>query len=145
MEGIEIMNDDPTDVDVLYGKVHLNVPKYNTNFQKFANGISDNFAKKGKHFWLKKIKHIWTFWFLGMVKQQYENVKLHVTLMNSLFRQASSENAKSKRESFDASFILEKYKTFYFGEVNLSDVQLSVRFSTGDDRYYQAAAVIPLR
>lgn len=48
MEGIEIMNDDPKDVDVLYGKVHLNVPKYNSNFQKFVNGIADSFAKIGE-------------------------------------------------------------------------------------------------
>lgn len=45
--GVEIMNDDPKEVDVLYGKVHLNVPKYNTNFQKFVNAIFDKFAKKG--------------------------------------------------------------------------------------------------
>lgn len=80
-----------------------------------------------------------------MVKQQFDNVKLHVTLMNSLFRQSSSENTKPKRESFDATYILEKFKTFQFGEVDLSNVQLSVRFTTGDDRYYKSAAIVPLR
>lgn len=80
-----------------------------------------------------------------MVKQQFENVKLHVTLMNSLFRQSSSREAKSRRESFDATFILEKFKTFYFGEVDLSNVQLCIRFTTGDDRYYKAETVVPLR
>lgn len=47
MEGIEIMNDDPTAVDVLYGKVKLNIPKYNTSFQKMADQIAEYFARKG--------------------------------------------------------------------------------------------------
>lgn len=79
-----------------------------------------------------------------MVKQQFGNVKLHVTLMNSRLRQTNSENTKTKRESFDATYILHKFKAFYFGKVALSNVHLSVRFTTGDDRYYQAAVVVPL-
>ncbi|KRT79460.1 hypothetical protein AMK59_8426, partial [Oryctes borbonicus] len=87
MEGIEIMNDDPTAVDVLYGKVKLNVPKYNTSFQKMADQIVDYFAKR------------------GLIRQQYDNVKLHVTLMNSRYRTRNAEaSAKDRhgRESFDA-------------------------------------------
>lgn len=47
---IEIMNDDPKDVDVLYAKVHININKYNSSFQKFVNGIADKFSKRGKLF-----------------------------------------------------------------------------------------------
>lgn len=47
MEGLEIMNDDPKDVDVLYGKVHVDPQKYNASFQRFVNGISDAFVRRG--------------------------------------------------------------------------------------------------
>lgn len=47
MQGIEIMNDDPTAADVLYGKVKLNVPKYSTSFQKMSDQIVDFFARRG--------------------------------------------------------------------------------------------------
>lgn len=48
MQGVEIMNDDPEEVDVLYGMVHLNVPKYNNSLQQFVTGIADRFANGGK-------------------------------------------------------------------------------------------------
>lgn len=49
MEGLEIMNDDPKDVNVLYGKVHIDPPKYNASFQRLVNGISDGFTRRGLH------------------------------------------------------------------------------------------------
>lgn len=56
MEGLEIMNDDPKDVDVLYGKVHIDPPKYNGSFQRFVNGISDILAKRGLIFQILLLK-----------------------------------------------------------------------------------------
>lgn len=47
MEGLEIMNDDPKDADILYGKVHIDPPKYTASFQRFVNGIADGFVKRG--------------------------------------------------------------------------------------------------
>lgn len=41
------MNDDPTNVDVLYGKVSVDPPKYNDCFQKVADGIVNYLANKG--------------------------------------------------------------------------------------------------
>lgn len=49
MEGLEIMNDDPKDVNVLYGKVRIDPLKYNASFQRFVNGISDGFVRRGLH------------------------------------------------------------------------------------------------
>lgn len=48
LEGLEIMNDDPSDVHVLYGKVKVNLPKYNSSFQKMADYIVTQYSKKGK-------------------------------------------------------------------------------------------------
>lgn len=47
MEGLEIMNDDPNDVHVLYAKVHLNPQKYNHPFQRLANALSEALTKAG--------------------------------------------------------------------------------------------------
>lgn len=65
--------------------------------------------------------------------------------MNSRYRKRDSEaagNNKKSRESFDASFILDKYKNYYFGEAEFSSVYLSVRFTTGDEQYYESAAAV---
>lgn len=47
MKGVEIMNDDPQNVDVLYGRVEIEPHKYHANFQKFVNGINEVLARKG--------------------------------------------------------------------------------------------------
>lgn len=146
MEGLEIMNDDPKDVNVLYAKVHLDPPKYNASFQRFVNGLSDAFAKRGffsfNHRFYNKLIDIKI---LAFVNQQYDNVKLHVTVMNSIFRNSEAdESEKVKRKSFDASLILEKYKNFKFGIADLKALHLSIRFQFGDDKYYKPECVLDL-
>jgi len=132
MRGVEIMNDDPTNVDVLYGKVTVEPVKYNDSFQKMANDIVDCFARK------------------GLIRKQYENVKLHATLINSIFRKTGKETnanvpeSKQKRESFDATPILSKYKQYHFGEVDLNFIHLSIRFTTSESSYYEALSTIPI-
>ena len=48
---------------------------------------------------------------IGLVEKQHERVKLHVTLMNTLFRRekdsAADERTSNERESFSARRILE--------------------------------------
>jgi activating signal cointegrator complex subunit 1 len=51
------------------------------------------------------------FFLLGLMQKQYERVKLHVTLMNTLFRNNDTESETSRRkqkhrETFDATNIL---------------------------------------
>ncbi|KAF2884273.1 hypothetical protein ILUMI_21894 [Ignelater luminosus] len=126
LRGLEIMNDDPTNVDVLYGKVSVNPPKYNDCFQKVADGIVNYLANK------------------GLVRRQYESVKLHVTLINSLFRKTNTDS-KQKREPFDSTLILEKYKNFHFGEEDLNYIHLSVRFTTSEGAYYDALTTVSIK
>jgi activating signal cointegrator complex subunit 1 len=83
------------------------------------------------------------------VRKQFDSVKLHVTLMNSLFRksdglQKSKDSETKKRESFDASFILDKYKDYYFGKTVLDNIHLSIRFTSTQTGYYQSVATINL-
>ncbi|XP_018336607.1 activating signal cointegrator 1 complex subunit 1-like [Agrilus planipennis] len=130
MEGVEIMNDDPTDVDILYGKVKVDPEKYHSIFQTLVNKIT-------------------TFFYLkGLIKRRYDDVKLHVTLMNSLYRKKDfRQQEDSIRESFDATYILEKYKNYYFGVVELDFIHLSVRFGTtrnNGNSYYESLTSIPL-
>nr|CAD7463272.1 unnamed protein product [Timema tahoe] len=49
MVGLEYMNDDPAEVDVLYGKV--NVQDHSSLLQQLADNLVDFFTSKGKSFW----------------------------------------------------------------------------------------------
>lgn len=80
----------------------------------------------------------------GYVRKQFENVKLHVTLMNSLFRNHSSSDQEKQRETFDATAILEEYKNYLFGECPFNNVHLSVRFTTDNNQYYKSETVVAL-
>lgn len=69
------------------------------------------------------------------MQKQYERVKLHVTLMNSLFC-PDSEN--ESRKNFDASLILKAFDRYEFGTQVVQEIHLSQRYSTGCDGYYQS-------
>lgn len=127
--GVEYMNDDPAEVDVLYGKVKD--LSENLVLQELADSIIQYFSKT------------------GLMPKQFDSVKLHVTLMNSLFRRegadsdtSKSENMRKVRESFDASQILKKYQEYEFGELEVSCVDLSRRYSTATNGYYEATSSI---
>jgi activating signal cointegrator complex subunit 1 len=131
--GLDYMNDDPSSVDVLYGKV------VSENLQEISNGIAEYFASRG----------------YSQVKHDY--VKLHVTLINSLFRDNDDAFVKEKEEiradnkdnfktrvTFDASKILKKYKDFYFGEIDVKEIHLSQRYSKATNGYYESTAILKL-
>ncbi|KAJ8926484.1 hypothetical protein NQ314_021151 [Rhamnusium bicolor] len=120
IQGLEIMNDDPSEVNILYGNVHMG-SEQNEKLQNMAAKISEYYYKA------------------GLARRQYDRVKLHVTLMNTNFR-----NADEKCEHFDATYILEKFHNYKFGVVNFTSIQLSIRFTSGDDKYYDSALTIDI-
>uniref|UniRef100_A0A0A9VS66 Activating signal cointegrator 1 complex subunit 1 n=1 Tax=Lygus hesperus TaxID=30085 RepID=A0A0A9VS66_LYGHE len=122
MRGIEYMNDDPSAIDVLYGKVTC--PTHPDLLQKLSDGIVDFFVKQ------------------GLADREYDRVKLHVTLMNTLFRSPESYETKKERETFNGSRIMTMYQDFYFGSDFLTRLDLSLRFSSSKAGYYQASASI---
>ena len=76
-----------------------------------------------------------------------DNVKMHVTLMNSKYRAEKKgldeESPKRRiREKFDASQILHKFLDYDFGVTELKDIHLSQRNSMGPDGYYQSTCII---
>ncbi|XP_037777137.1 activating signal cointegrator 1 complex subunit 1-like [Penaeus monodon] len=126
MKGIEYMNDDPGEVDVLYGQV--NALSWSHSLQTIADSLVDEFVKA------------------GLVTKQYERVKLHITLMNTIFRRDSDGVTEAKagrdRETFSARQILEEFQDYYFGEMEIEEVHLSVRYTTANNGFYSASGKI---
>jgi activating signal cointegrator complex subunit 1 len=84
------MNDDPHAVDVLYAKVQLE--DGSNRLQCLADELNDRLT------------------LTGIMQKSYDRVKLHVTVMNTLFRKEPEgvvfQQKISSREPFDASNIL---------------------------------------
>lgn len=110
VEGLEIMNDDPSEVDVLYAKI-----SQSADLQTVADKIVERFVES------------------GLMRREYDHVKFHVTLMNTLFRKDKtdvgdkSESKSKDRESFDSREILQCFGSHRFGEVSISEIHLSQR------------------
>ena len=119
LKGLEFMNDDPSFVDVLYAKIQL-VDKTNLNrLQNFLDRLNEELLNT------------------GLMKQKFERIKLHVTLMNSLLRKddtgileaqkTSRGRVKNQeRESFDAKKIIRLFGQFDFGQIELNELHLSI-------------------
>lgn len=87
------------------------------------------------------------FLFEGLAIQYQDTVKLHVTLMNTKYRTNTLERKKrkwTKREPFDATSILEKYKEFHFGESLFDRIHLSYMSSVGEDGFYKPLSIVTI-
>ncbi|XP_041350250.1 activating signal cointegrator 1 complex subunit 1-like [Gigantopelta aegis] len=134
VKGLEYMNDDPNAVDVLYAK--LISPDEDDRLQILADQLVDKFTS------------------LGLMQHQYDRVKLHVTVMNSLMRKEPTAVERTRhergtgsgkqRESFDASKILKKFGSYDFGTYHFNTLHLSQRHSSSPDGYYTCAGSIAL-
>ncbi|XP_071319081.1 activating signal cointegrator 1 complex subunit 1 [Trachinotus anak] len=128
--GIEYMNDDPAMVDVLYAKVNLK--DGSDRLQVIADQLVEHFVSK------------------GLMVREWDRVKLHGTVINTLFRKDSTaedtggpgRQTVSEREAFDARNILKKFGAYRFGEFELNTVQLSQRYSTDCTGYYNSAGSV---
>ncbi|XP_026206709.1 activating signal cointegrator 1 complex subunit 1 [Anabas testudineus] len=128
--GIEYMNDDPAMVDVLYAKV--SVKDGSDKLQVIADRLVEHFVSA------------------GLMVRQWDRVKLHGTVMNTLFRKDSTvedtggpgRQTTSEREAFDARNILKKFDAYCFGEFELNTALLSQRYSTDCTGYYTSAGSI---
>ncbi|XP_053928164.1 activating signal cointegrator 1 complex subunit 1 isoform X6 [Cuculus canorus] len=82
----------------------------------------------------------------GLMLKEWDRVKLHATVMNTLFRKdpgaeernntVTGKSSFKERESFNGQNILKLFENFYFGEVHLDSVRLSQRFSSDASGYY---------
>ncbi|KAL4713007.1 hypothetical protein ACJJTC_012077 [Scirpophaga incertulas] len=133
LKGLSYMNDDPKEIDVLYGCVEEEGSASGV-LQRIADSLVDHFYKAG-----------------FMDKQHgRENVKLHVTLINSKYRSRlkvddgsnDDRNSRQSRVTFDGSEILKRFRDYDFGTTELTVVHLSQRHSMGNDGYYQPTCVV---
>ncbi|XP_059585902.1 activating signal cointegrator 1 complex subunit 1 isoform X2 [Alligator mississippiensis] len=126
MTGIEYMNDDPAMMDVLYAKVCMK--DGSDKLQVIADTLMEHFVSS------------------GLMIKEWDRVKLHATVMNTLFRKDPNCEERNyinigkspfkERESFDGRNIMKLFENFYFGELQLNSVHLSERFSTDSSGYY---------
>ena len=136
LKGLEYMNDDPSSVDVLYIKVKTIDEKLDL-IQMISDHVVDSFDKS------------------GLMKKQFERVKLHATVMNSLCRvdanydeyenEVSQQNArgnKSSRESFDARNILKYFGDYDFGQHLINQLDISIRYTADKNGFYDHLAKI---
>ncbi|XP_068113876.1 activating signal cointegrator 1 complex subunit 1 isoform X2 [Hyperolius riggenbachi] len=96
MSGIEYMNDDPAMVDVLYAKVEMK--DGSERLQLIADRLMQKFLSS------------------GLMLKEWDRVKLHATVMNTLFRRdplaeerstvSPGKHGQRERESFDARNVL---------------------------------------
>ena len=83
LQGVEYMNDDPSEVDVLYARV---IPADGSDsLQRLADGLENKFKER------------------GLMRYNFEHVKLHATVMNTKLRDDPegtdcSEAKKSRSE-----------------------------------------------
>uniref|UniRef100_A0A0N8C0X7 Activating signal cointegrator 1 complex subunit n=1 Tax=Daphnia magna TaxID=35525 RepID=A0A0N8C0X7_9CRUS len=123
IRGVEYMNDDPERVDVLYGKC----ADSSGRLQQMADAIVDSLEAD------------------GLLDRQYDHVKLHATIMNSLFKVKDDSENDPVRSTFNARPILENWKDYNFGTVMVDEIHLSQRYSTSQStKYYVASAQIAL-
>ncbi|XP_019903172.2 activating signal cointegrator 1 complex subunit 1 isoform X2 [Esox lucius] len=125
--GIEYMNDDPALVDVLYAKVQ--VKDGSDKLQAIADRLLDHFVST------------------GLMVREWDRVKLHGTVMNTLFRKDASDVAgrrtnMKEREPFDARNILKSFGSYHFGELELKAVQISQRYSTDCNGFYTSVGLL---
>ncbi|XP_034826615.1 activating signal cointegrator 1 complex subunit 1 [Maniola hyperantus] len=134
LKGLSYMNDDPRAVHVLYGCVEEDGAPAGV-LQRTVDAVHAHFYKA------------------GFMEREFnrDNVKMHVTLLNSKFREEPRETgnedtnpAKSRthRETFDGSEILSKFTDYDFGVTEFNTIQLSQRSTVGPDGYYQPTCVV---
>ena len=144
------MNDDPSEVDVVYAKVAVN--DGSDKLQTLADQLVDKFVSE------------------GLMVKQYDRVKLHLTLMNTLFRKddagiCDNEIVRKKgaheerqmqqpgdrrpmiRESLDAKTILEKYSSRKFCDTSIREIHLSQRRAgrRTAENYYWPSTILSIQ
>uniref|UniRef100_A0A8C8YWT7 Activating signal cointegrator 1 complex subunit 1 n=1 Tax=Prolemur simus TaxID=1328070 RepID=A0A8C8YWT7_PROSS len=90
--GIEYMNDDPGMVDVLYAKVHM---KDGSNrLQELVDRVLERFQAS------------------GLIVKEWNSVKLHATVMNTLFRKDPNAEGRYNLYTADGKYIFKERESF---------------------------------
>ncbi|KAG5309442.1 ASCC1 protein, partial [Acromyrmex insinuator] len=112
LQGVACMNDDPTNVKVLFAQIASN-----EKLQELVDKVAEYFID------------------IGLMEKEYEKIKLHATLMNTAFKDDYSARFK---ERYDANEILKVYKNTLFGKTILNQIDISELHTTTKDNYYKS-------
>ncbi|XP_063972330.1 activating signal cointegrator 1 complex subunit 1 [Diachasmimorpha longicaudata] len=115
IQGLDYMNDDPTTVSVIYGAV---LP--NEKLQEIANKVFGFFLEKQL-----------------MRVERTENVKLHMTLINTSKLIAMDQRNRGQKIYFNAAKMLSAFQDYYFGEMELKSFDICERNSCEADGSYK--------
>uniref|UniRef100_A0A8R1HHY2 AKAP7_NLS domain-containing protein n=1 Tax=Caenorhabditis japonica TaxID=281687 RepID=A0A8R1HHY2_CAEJA len=115
-----MMNDDPSQVSVIYAKVG------GAKIQTVANHIAHRLPELGV-----------------AAENRGEAVKLHVTLMNA--RYVAQADGKSKNFTFDATKVLEDLREMYFGTVQIKLCLCPLNSSTSAEKFYEKLVSFTLK
>uniref|UniRef100_A0A131XCT9 Putative activating signal cointegrator 1 complex subunit n=1 Tax=Hyalomma excavatum TaxID=257692 RepID=A0A131XCT9_9ACAR len=146
VHGLEIMNDDESEVDVLYAKVSSSCNNDGPSrspekcrLQQLADAVAQRFLDSG-----------------FMLRQRDrgsgpEHVKLHMTVMNTRLREqrfapedTSVAPLRKPRDSFDASMIMKRNRDFNFGRVHVPSINVVDPHSCDNDGFYKKIATLTL-
>ena len=132
IKAIDIMNDNPRRTNVLYAKIE------NDNLQNLANHIANVMASN--EFLYSGDK------FANESDQQQQQVKLHLTLMNSSYlrRGFNKKRRKPMMRYFDSTEILNNYGDYFFSEIDWPPIQLNELHRTNQFGYYNVLESIQI-
>ncbi|VBB34792.1 unnamed protein product [Acanthocheilonema viteae] len=116
VKGLEIMNDDPTRVNVLYALISSD------KLADIANAIAEAMSDTG-------------------FAPQQDSVKIHLTLMNTRYMWEKMK----KRGRMDVTKLLEKYRNYDFGKVTIAEVHISnLKGPVDEHGYYSSIGTFEL-
>ncbi|XP_014478832.1 PREDICTED: activating signal cointegrator 1 complex subunit 1 isoform X2 [Dinoponera quadriceps] len=115
LRGVACMNDDPTEVKVLFAQVTPN-----EKLQEIVDKIADYFTN------------------IGLREKEYERVKLHMTVMNIHFK----DEKEAYKQKFNASEILKIHENTLFGTNIFNRIDISETHTATKDNYYKSIASI---
>jgi len=124
LKGLDIMNDDPSSVDVLYGKVQ-EIGGEN-RLEKMCKILVEAFEKE------------------DLIPHQERDVKVHFTLLNTRYRSTNRTETNQTRIPFDATKLLKEFDNIDLGEHRVSAIHLSQRNEFDKDGFYYCCGSIHL-
>lgn len=136
IKGLDIMNDDPSEANVLYAKV-TEIGNRNL-FKEIVNKLYDWFTETNLVCETDRYVH-----------NDEWKVKIHATIMNTRYRMKDQEDSgkhryvSSKVNKMDVSNILDKYFDYDFGYIQFNQIHISTRSCLDkDNNYYLPLAKI---
>ncbi|GMR34773.1 hypothetical protein PMAYCL1PPCAC_04968 [Pristionchus mayeri] len=125
IEKLDIMNDDPSSVHVLFAKVH------GSYLQDMVDDVRAAYVKAG----------------LVVRDNKDEHVKLHMTVMNSRYAPVSEENkgpeytGYKNRKTFDAEALMKYHPNFHFGVFIVDRMDICTRYTEDKETGYYECLV----